>query len=296
MQNPKPQFQTTQEERAFFNFDLFSEQREYQEVNEKFVDKTFPIEIIENEPTILDIACGTGLVTSILVKKVNGRKCKIIGIDPNPASIQIARNKIKEIGETKIEFFESYAQEILNFIPFESVDIVYFCNAIHEIPTDKAKQDSLDAISSALKQGGKLFINSTFTKESYTQDTVKYWGLLKLYAFQYLGKKRDKNAQPFEILSVNDYKSKIEKSGLKVEKIEIVRVELSEKAMLAISEYDAFIHGVFIDMEDTEKFTLQQKSDALKFAVKAVITMAKEKDPNLNPFARNWIEFFCTKS
>jgi hypothetical protein len=66
--------------------------------------------------------------------------------------------------------------------------------------------------------------------------------------------------------------------------------------MLAISEYDAFIHGVFIDMEDTEKFTLQQKSDALKFAVKAVITMAKEKDPNLNPFARNWIEFFCRKS
>jgi PleD family two-component response regulator len=125
---------------------------------------------------------------------------------------------------------------------------------------------------------------------------VKYWGLLKLYAFQYLGKKRDKNAQPFEILSVDDYKSKIEKSGLKVEKIEIVRVELSEKAMLAISEYDAFIYGVFIDMEDTEKFTLQQKSDALKFAVKAVITMAKEKDTNLNPFARNWIEFFCRKS
>jgi hypothetical protein len=34
----------------------------------------------------------------------------------------------------------------------------------------------------------------------------------------------------------------------------------------------------------------------LKFAVKAVITMAKEKDTNLNPFARNWIEFFCGKS
>jgi ubiquinone/menaquinone biosynthesis C-methylase UbiE len=76
MQNPKPQFQTTQEERAFFNFDLFSEQREYQEVNEKFVDKTFPIEIIENEPTILDIACGTGLVTSILVKKSTGENVK----------------------------------------------------------------------------------------------------------------------------------------------------------------------------------------------------------------------------
>ncbi|CUU08135.1 Methyltransferase domain-containing protein [Candidatus Thermokryptus mobilis] len=295
MQNPRSQFQTTQEEREFFNFDLFSEQKEYQEVNEKFIDKTFPNEIIENEPTILDIACGTGLVTSILLKKVNGAKCKIIGIDPNPASIQIAKNKLKGYGETKIEFYECYAQEILNLIPPESVDIVYFCNAIHEIPTDEAKQESLNAIATVLKHNGKLFVNSTFTKESYTQDTVKYWGLLKLYAFQYLGRKRDKNAQTFEILSVEDYRMKIENSGLVVDKIESVRVELSEKAMLAISEYDAFIYGVFIDMEDTDKFTLQQKSEALKFAVRKVTSQAKEKDANLNPFARNWIELSCRK-
>ncbi|CUS99162.1 class I SAM-dependent methyltransferase [Candidatus Chrysopegis kryptomonas] len=285
------------EERAYFNFDLFSEQSEYRKVNYDFVSRTFPIDLIQagKKLTIIDLACGTGLITSMIVEILKGAKCKIFGIDPNPASIEIARRKVQPIGETEVEFCESYAEEITEFIKPESVDVVYFCNAIHEIPTDEAKQKSLNAISKVLKRGGKLFINSTFTKESYTPDTVKFWGMLKLLAFQALGKKRDKNASSFEILSVDDYKSKIEKEGFVVNEIKSTRVELSEKAMLAICEYDAFIKGVFIDMEDSDSFSLQQKSDALKLAVKTIIAQVKEKAGQFNPFARNWIEFSCVK-
>jgi len=159
------------EQRAYFNFDTFSQQKEYQDVNLKFIERTFPIEWVfsGDELTVLDVACGTGLITSILLNKVNGRKCKIIGIDPNFASLEIAKNKVKSFGETKVEFYECIAQDIPNFIPLESVDIAYFCNAIHEIPTDSGKQESLNAISKVLKPGGKLFMNSTFTKESYTR-------------------------------------------------------------------------------------------------------------------------------
>ncbi len=285
------------EDRAYFNFDVFSEQEEYRKVNYDFVRRTFPIDLIQKgkKLTVLDVACGTGLITSMIVEILNGAKCKIFGVDPNPASIEIARRKVKSKGETEIEFYESYAEGIAEFIKPETVDVAYFCNAIHEITTDEAKQKSLGSISKVLKRGGKLFINSTFTRESYTPDTVKFWGMLKLLAFQALGKKRDKNAPAFEILSVEDYKNKIEKSGFIVNEIRSVRVELSEKAMLAICEYDAFIKGVFIDMEDSDKFSLQQKSDALKLAVKTIIAQVKEKANQFNPFARNWIEFSCAK-
>ncbi len=285
------------EERVYFNFDLFSEQKEYREVNYNFVKRTFPYDQIESskDVTILDVACGTGLITSILVEIANGRKCKLIGIDPNPVSIEIAKSKVKSMGETKVEFYESFAEEILNFIKPESVDVAYFCNAIHEIPTEDAKNKALVAIAKVLKPKGKLFINSAFTKESYTADTVKFWGMLKLLAFQALGRKRDKNAPSFEVLSVSDYKEKIEKVGFAVNEINAVRVELSEKAMLAICEYDAFIKGVFIDMEDSDSFSLQQKSEALKFAVKTILAQVKEKLPSFNPFVRNWIEFSCVR-
>jgi len=284
-------------ERAYFNFDLFSQQKEYREVNYNFVKRTFPFDQIESgkETTILDVACGTGLITSILVELSDGRKCKVIGIDPNPASIEIARDKVKSSGETKVEFYRSFAEEISNFVKPGSADVAYFCNAIHEIPTDEAKNKSLKAIANALKSGGKLFINSAFTKESYTADTVKFWGMLKLLAFEALGKKRNKNAVSFEILSVSDYKEKIEKAGFVVNEINSVRVELSEKAMLAICEYDAFIKGVFVDMEDSDDFSLQQKSDALKLAVKTILAQAREKLSGFNPFVRNWIEFSCVR-
>ncbi len=285
------------EERVYFNFDSFSEQREYREVNYNFVRRTFPFKQIESgeEITVLDIACGTGLITSILLEILNGRKCKIVGIDPNPVSIEIAEQKVKSQGETKVEFYESFAEGVSNFVEPESIDVAYFCNAIHEIPTDEAKMNSLITISKVLKSGGKLFINSTFTKESYIADTVKFWGMLKLLAFQSLGKKRDKNAPSFEILSVNDYKRMIEKAGFSVDEIKEVKVELSEKAMLAICEYDAFINGVFIDMEDSDSFSLQQKSDALKLAVKTILAQVREKFAGFNPFTRNWIEFSCAR-
>lgn len=285
------------EERAYFNFDLFSEQKEYREVNYNFVKRTFPFERVESgeDVAILDVACGTGLITSILAEIANGKKCRVVGIDPNPASIEIAKGKVKSLGETKVEFHESFAEEILSFIKPESFNVAYFCNAIHEIPTEDAKIKALSAIAGALSSKGKLFINSAFTKESYTADTVKFWGMLKLLAFQALGKKRDKNGPSFEILSVSDYKKIIEDAGFVVDEINAVRVELSEKAMFAICEYDAFIKGVFIDMEDSDSFSLHQKSDALKFAVKTILSQVRGKLPNFNPFVRNWVEFSCVR-
>ncbi|CUS97932.1 class I SAM-dependent methyltransferase [Candidatus Kryptobacter tengchongensis] len=286
------------EERLYFNFDLFSQQEEYYNVNLQFIDRTLPVGKIlsSNGLTIVDVACGTGLITSILLEKLQGKRCKIIGVDPNPAAIKIASDKVKSTGETEVEFHECFAQDLLNLITPQSVDVVYFCNAIHEIPSDKAKMDALKAIAGILKANGKLFINSTFTKESYTPDTLKFWGMLKLIAFQTLGGKRDKNAPSFEILSIDDYKEKLTNAGFIVNEINTVRVELSERAMLAICEYDAFVKGVFIDMENSDDFTLKQKSDALKLAVRTIIAQVQEKSPGLNPFARNWIEFSCEKA
>lgn len=286
-------------DRGRFTFEEFSQNPEYQEVTKSFIRQT--LQTFLQSMVVLEVAPGTGMGTDEIVKTLNGRKAFVVGIDNNPASLKIARQKVKSQGETVVNFI--YGDGRYLPLPSASVDITYFLNAIHEIPSKESKMMVLKSISNTLKPGGKLFINSAFTKELYEglgRAEMLKWGLWKKKSMSKLKRERNKN-KVFEIYSTEEYCAMMREAGLQINKetdTKSVRVDLSVASLKAISRYDTFIEGFFIDMEGTEDFPIEEKSRRM---IEVLDEMEKEFNEDTKnegkPFtmARNWVELEATK-
>lgn len=292
---------TQPSERGQFSFERFATSPEYVSYNIGFVNRTLDV---KPRAVILDMACGTGLIALLVRNRFNGVPATIIGIDPNPASVAIAREHVPSIGQTYVRFLQTTGDKAVHEMESDVIDIAYFANAIHEIPERDAKLVVLRGIYDLLKPDGKLHITSTYTGEwgKELEDSVK-WGIWKLKAFQEFGKKRDKSTQGMEILSTEEYCDLLKEAGFIVDQklISTVPVALTSDSLKAISQYDAFIRGLFVDMADTNQFSLSEKNAAL---IKALNTIQeayrKEQESKGNPntplvLRRNWVEITVQK-
>lgn len=283
-------------ERTEFSFETFSREPPYREVTRKFVRRTL---LPQSGLIVGEVACGTGLGTEAIQEILNRHNSTIIGVDNNPVSLGFAQKKVPGNERTKVQFIQADGR----FLPLSEnkFDVFYFLNAIHEIPGQENQQKILDGIARCLKPGGKLFINSAFTKEFITTRTeLLKIGRWKQRAMEKLGKGRDKNAQGFEIRSTEDYCEMMIKAGLTVKKedIRVTEVELPSDSIRAISRYDNFIDGFFVDMEKTNEIPHAQKSKALIDALDEMEQELREKtaDPNtIFTMTRNWIEIEAQK-
>ncbi|KAI4218519.1 MAG: hypothetical protein L6R36_008910 [Xanthoria steineri] len=77
--------------------------------------------------SVLDLACGTGLVT-ILAKQHVGPPGRVIGIDISPGMLAVARKKTSELG-LKIEYLEHDITD-LDALPLGEFDIVTCASAL----------------------------------------------------------------------------------------------------------------------------------------------------------------------
>lgn len=290
---------TLQAERAKHPYENASRSPEYVAYNNSFVDRTFNARPFQ---TVVDFACGAGVITQRVRDRLFGLDASIIGIDPNPASIQTAKRDVASVGKTKVGFFEGDA-EFLAQLPRVSVDTVYFANAIHELPGRDVQMQALHAIASVLKPDGKLFVNSAYTAEwteGLADGEAMKWGKWKMKALNQLGKRRDKNAPKFKELPTADYMQMMEEAGLVVgpSNIHTEIVTLSSDFLRAISHYDTFASGVFMDMQDTDQFTLEEKTQALIAAMDEMEQEYREKTGNpqaVLTFERNWVEITAQK-
>lgn len=292
---------TSPSERGQFSFEQFASDPEYQGYNQGFVDRTLDV---KPRAIVLDIGCGTGLIAKLVRDRFNGVPATIIGIDPNPASIAIAREHVPSIGQTHVRFLQTPGDKVVHEMESDVVDTAYFANAIHEILGRDEKLTVLSGIFDVLKPEGKLHITSTYTKEwgEGLEDAVK-WGIWKLKAFQEFGGRRDKLVEGMEILSKEEYCKLLQEAGFIVDRnlIHTIPVALTPDSLKAISQYDTFIEGLFVDMVGTDQFGLPEKSAAL---IKALDKMQegyrKEQKAKGNPNAtlllhRNWVEITAQK-
>ena len=134
-----------------------------------------------------------------------------------------------------------------------------------------------------LKPGGVLSFNSAFTTFGMEPNSFA-WGRWKSNAFKNLGGKKDKTAEYIKIHTPEEYRQMIEDVGLVVVHQARNVVNLSKAALEGISRYPRFIEGVFGDMIDQEKYSLQQKSEALISALK-----------NVELIPRGWYEIIARK-
>lgn len=104
--------------------------------------------------TIIDIGCGTGTF-AIMLKKACPR-ARIVGIDPDPRVLEIARAKATAAG-VEVEWAQHMGDELGMAIADSGADKATSSLVLHQCPMEM-KRAILASIFSVLRGGGGLFI------------------------------------------------------------------------------------------------------------------------------------------
>ena len=119
------------------------------------------LQIPEN-PTVLDVGCGTGISTFQLMKRVQGRG-KFYGIDISQKMLDLARARAADLGYGNVEFSKGDAEQ-LDF-PESSFDLAISNQAFFFFPD---KQKALNEVFRILKPMGQtalLFFGEPTNRE-----------------------------------------------------------------------------------------------------------------------------------
>ncbi|SVE24987.1 uncharacterized protein METZ01_LOCUS477841, partial [marine metagenome] len=151
-----------------YSFSKFSNNSFYQKQNAHLIDMAG----IGSGQRIVDLACGTGGVTKLILEKLkDAREFVIIGIDHSSVAIKLAMEDLKDARDSAVHFVQSQIEHLSDSVK-ESADTVIFCNAIHYVPD---KEALLAEISKSLKPGGKLAFNTSFFEGAHLDETLLYY-------------------------------------------------------------------------------------------------------------------------
>lgn len=161
-------------------YESFSVIPQYVEANRKF---------IENKPLshvtrMLDLACGNGAVSELLVQL--DPQAHLHGLDQDPIQIDLVINKFGQLGYpvrrgTNIsqdyvdgQPVASFAVSAVDELPFpdETFDCVVIANAIHMLPD---KEKLVAAVGRVLKSGGSFGFNSAFYAGTFPEGTHQFY-------------------------------------------------------------------------------------------------------------------------
>lgn len=104
--------------------------------------------------TIVDIGCGTGTLAIALHAKAPGSR--IFGIDPDPAILEIARQKAGNAG-ARVQWFEAMGSALDGIAPIQDCDKIVSSLVLHQCPME-AKEAIARQMWRLLKPGGELFV------------------------------------------------------------------------------------------------------------------------------------------
>ena len=151
-----------------YSFTKFSRNSFYEGLNAQLVDMAD----LSGDKRIVDLACGTGGVTGLIVERLNNaRESVVIAVDHSAGALKQAMENLKDRKDAAIQFVHSQVEGLSGSLK-ESVDTVVFCNAIHYIPD---KDALLDDIAKSLNPGGKFAFNTSFYEGSHPPESLEYY-------------------------------------------------------------------------------------------------------------------------
>jgi ubiquinone/menaquinone biosynthesis C-methylase UbiE len=104
--------------------------------------------------TIVDIGCGTG--TLAIALKAAAPTSIILGVDPDPDILDIARRKARE-ADADILWFEAMGDALDQIGPLQQCDKIVSSLVLHQCPMD-VKEAIVGQMWRLLKPGGGLYI------------------------------------------------------------------------------------------------------------------------------------------
>ena len=224
-----------------YSFKAFSEHSFYRTVNECLLDRAH----LERGWTVIDVACGSGAVTELILEKIRGaRNAMVIGLDMSATALRDAREKVAGYCDAVVEFVQARAEEMSETVK-RAADAVVFCNGIHYIH-DKASL--LAEVRRTLRPGGVFAFNTAFFDGALPPDTMRYYRRWMMKALRKL--KREYNLKPDRSkvesrkqLTADQYRELLEAEGFKVESQEIVSIAVSQEGWIDISRFSDFVAG-----------------------------------------------------
>jgi ubiquinone/menaquinone biosynthesis C-methylase UbiE len=175
--------------------------------------------------TVVDLACGTGVVTEQLVQMFPNIH-KIIAVDSSVAMLEIARRKPSLLA---VQFYQSRAEELHTPLPQASVDTVLCNSAFWQM----AARKTLTAISFVLKPFGQFIFNGptqTRTNQEERPAFAYSLGLQMLHIAQqehnYVPpQKKQRSIETIEHLPPEQIQQIIESIGFEIAHHQVIEIE-----------------------------------------------------------------------
>ncbi len=225
-----------------YTFEAFARHDFYRTVNEHLVDTTLDARHgISPIHRALDLACGTGAVTQLMVDAFR-RLCEpveVIAVDPSESALDKARRLVGSAAR----FVRGTAQAFSQVA--SGLDVILFCNAIHLLPD---KDTVLSEARKALNSNGVLGFNTSFYTGCYPQGTERFYKLWMLRALQLLkketGTRPDKSkVEAMRWLDPDEYRLLLERHGFVVEDMRTEEAMMTCASWQDISHYSEFAEG-----------------------------------------------------
>ncbi|PZC45783.1 MAG: Ubiquinone/menaquinone biosynthesis C-methylase UbiE [Chloroflexi bacterium] len=266
-----------------FSFRQFTQHPFYTDLNSRLVD----LSQIRPGQIVLDLACGTGAVTRLLLEKLKGaQESLVIGIDASATALRQAREDLQSSYANMAQFVQGRVEN-LSLAVRRSVDAVFLCNAIHMVPD---KDTLLGEVRGVLRQDGTFSFNSAFYQGSMMPGTEQFYRRWMMRAIRIV-RDRDglttsrEKVESRKMLSPDQYKELLESNGFSVLRQRVDTAHMPLEAWLDISSFSDFINGALPGIP------LAEASAALKDALIQVFDELK-----LKTVPRGWLEVVATRT
>lgn len=224
-----------------FGFGKFADNAFYRQVNQGLVDSVD----LNSSQRIVDLACGTGLLTRLLIEKLRDAKnTVVIGIDQSSGALRRAKEELGNVQGVVVQFIQSQIEQMSANLR-ESVDTVILGNGIHMV---EGKQQLAAEVFKILRPGGTFAFNTTFFDGGIPTESEQYYRRWMSKALRTLrstyGLMPDRGkVESRQHLSAQEYRDLLQDAGFHITKEDLIPVEFTLQGHEDISEYEDFITG-----------------------------------------------------
>jgi ubiquinone/menaquinone biosynthesis C-methylase UbiE len=265
------------------SFKAFSAQPFFRQVNTWLVERAS----LSDGPRVVDVACGSGLVTELILERIRGaRDALVVALDMSAEALKDARERVAGAVDSAVEFVEGRAEELSTLVK-RRMDTVVFCNGIHYV---EDKRHVFHEVHNTLRPGGRFAFNTTFFAGAELPETLPFyrrWMIksLRLLKTRYGSSPDRTKVQARRQLTPEQYIEALQAEDFSVELQELLPATLPEQGWLDISSYSDFAQGTLPGIP------VDQASEVLCEALRQTFA-----EMGLTEVKRNWLSVVAARA